>query len=326
MSKDRTYNIAIDMFMEKKVQHMIKCDPTFNTNLYYNNTDKQWILYDMNADQAKQVWERLVQYIKTTDINGLKAETCPFCIYMALNRYTAFKCTECPYQKHHNGFMCEDSASDYSKIADRFAKYFTTDVYRKFVREIEQALNLDTGESQPVNNKIKLDIVQKSLARSKVTYGDVVCWTESNEDFVNRPCLVTYSNIVLLDDPRQTWSFGHIGSGLLTDIEELIKEGQMRLMPECDKYTLQPPEKSKDMKHRVTFGDIVCWLKCDDNSSVIGKPCLVTFSNIVLLENPGTTWSSMGMDQTLLNGIQSLIVKGELRIMDEIESLTLKFA
>jgi len=325
MSKDRIYNIALDMFMEKKVQYMKTLDSSFDTNLYYNNEDKQWILYDMRNDQARQVWEQLVQYIKTADVHGLKAETCPFCSYMMLNAISSFKCMDCPYQKHHNRLMCEDPSSDYSKTADRFAKHFTTDVYKRFVNEIEQALNLDTGESQSAS-KIKIDIVQKSLAQPKVIYGDVVCWTESNRDFVNRPCLVTYSSIVLLDDPRQTWSFGHIGSGLLTDIEELIKEGQMRLMPECDKFTLQRPEKSNDMKHRVTFGDIVCWLKCDDNPLVIGKPCLVTFSNIVLLENPKTTWSSMGMDQTLLNSIQSLIVKGELRIMDEIESLTLKFA
>jgi len=326
MSREMLYNIALDTFMEKKVQYMKMLDSTVDVDLYYNSADKQWILYDMSSEQARQVWEKLVQYIKTDDVHGLKTETCPFCIYMLLDDNTALNCTDCPYRQHHGGHICEDPLSEYSKIADRFAKYFTTDVYKRFVSEIEQALNLDTNESQ-TDNKIKIDMIQKPLTRPKVTFGDIVCWVKNKDNpIANQPCLVTYSNLVLLDDPKQTWSFGHVGSGILVDIEELIKEGQMRLMPECDKFTLRPPEKSKKLKRRVTFGDIVCWLKRDDNPQVIGKPCLVTFSNIVLLENPEITWVSMGMGETLLDGVQSLIVKGELRVMDEIESLTLKFA
>ena len=55
MTNERIYNIALDRFMEEKVKLMQRFKK-FPKRLYYNQKDKEYLLYELDSTLAKQIW------------------------------------------------------------------------------------------------------------------------------------------------------------------------------------------------------------------------------------------------------------------------------
>ena len=91
---------------------------------------------------------------------------------------------------------------------------------------------------------MKINVIKKQ-ERSNIKYpeyGDIVCWAENcgiNEKYQDKPCLITYDCVCLLENPRTTWCFDCFGGGsLLDEIYRLLNSGKLRYMNEVEKIEI----------------------------------------------------------------------------------------
>ena len=134
------YNIALDMFMEKKVdllrQIVAKKDVR---KLYYNIHDKEYILYKIDPSLAKQIWNDLQNNIYILKKENLSTYTCPFCIETIV-KSDELNCGICSYRMNHNGFHCEDLNSDFRKITGNKLIRIPYSTYIDIMSEISREL------------------------------------------------------------------------------------------------------------------------------------------------------------------------------------------
>ena len=136
MSNERIYNIALDKFMEEAYIHLKNyLERNFRKKLYYNNEDKEFILYQLSPNEAQRIWETLVNNIHNHKrMEGFAKSLCPFCI--------KFKnCDDCPYKKNHNN--CEDMEYILDLIKENSisdTQILTNKWYRETIKRIREEL------------------------------------------------------------------------------------------------------------------------------------------------------------------------------------------
>jgi len=74
--------------------------------------------------------------------------------------------------------------------------------------------------------------------------------------------------------------------------------------------------KKKEEKFKVKVGDIVCWTKDPE------VPCLVSYKVLICLAEPGRTWSfDCRSHESFIKELEKMIIRGEIRKMDEVEKI-----
>ena len=149
------YNIYLDKYMEiRAIRLQIFIGKEFDTNLFYNSQDKDYLLYKLSNDQAKTIWDSIKFDTKYRALRGLHFRTNPFCLD-ALNQcatveeYLNFTCQNCRYTLHHN--QCNFDCSDMNQIRKLFElkfpdedmkallnnKIFSNEFYKELIKTIE---------------------------------------------------------------------------------------------------------------------------------------------------------------------------------------------
>ena len=141
MSKDRVYNMALDMFMEKKVQYMSMIK-SFPKELYYNARDKHYLLYELEPSVAKQIWETLQDNIYfNKDAQWLSGLVCPFCIDAAMQaQNSSDSCQHCRYRLNHRGLSCKNLESDVAMITKEAVYTIDNSEYVDIIASISKEL------------------------------------------------------------------------------------------------------------------------------------------------------------------------------------------
>lgn len=141
MSNERIYNIALDRYMEEKIKLMQQFKK-FPKTLYYNQKDKDHLLYNLDPTLAKQIWERLKYNIYCKGASWFSQSTCPFCIESEIRFIERNKnrCENCTYKKNHRNIICMSPNSDLSKICDSRIFTINNSQYSNIIKEISKEL------------------------------------------------------------------------------------------------------------------------------------------------------------------------------------------
>ena len=126
----RLYNIALDLYMALNCHRLCKIlGDEFDPNWYYDGRDHQYIVLELNPDEAKSIWNDIKTNIDNidTEFTGLKVYVNPICLTTNRDCHECYRNT-CQQDTDKIAALCEKKCLDINYVLSKawYAKAFET--------------------------------------------------------------------------------------------------------------------------------------------------------------------------------------------------------